>query len=795
MSSDSESEDYSSFTETDYSDEEVSCSQPNEPCRPVPRPIRRLVDIAEPSSEPRYNFTVTYNDHVPTGSRIEIAPNQRQLPFKPRAPMPPGERDQTDTMWGGRFGTHDRTEMYGFEQSKQNTHGMPMDDFSPASYPFSSEDGFNTKNHWLGGIGPLPQFGSRVKQGMGDVSQQILERYTGARGFKQPKREVELSHPRHRQLPNKMVDLGQMMDRAKDSLKDKKPFELPFQQGRDTGNRTMPFGGDPLQPPIRVLPTQALRATQHLNVRVNNLPSQAQANPNGHWMQGTGPLPESREVMFDYSDQVRTPAPEPTTAFQPPLLQAPIRMPITNRADTSIGYTGPINNSSANAVQMPENFQNLKVKILPPENSYLGPVGNDSAGAPGHVATNYTAKMTQREGYDFTPQPGPAFGGGQTPMPLMDQVRATQREQLSQEVMLPRIVRSDIGVGPMPIAPMRTTGKEVTEMASIQGPMQNPSGGSAPMPLMDQMRPTLRQALEEIVQPPRQQLPQGGVGPMPLMDLPRITMKQATEGVVQQPRQQLPQGLGAGPMPLMDQQRTTMKQATESAVQQGRINSMIGGGAGPMPQLDPVRMTQREETGQMVMPGRIGGAATGSAPTRRYDDQQRETRRQTMAENPELGPAFNSSASVGGHMIAGVQAPLNERNLGCMEHTHSFGPVSSDVKAPTDRTYIRNMTFDDRKEVGLYNRIPGPDRFPNIPKTIFPLVSMPSDDRLDTTRTGNIDLSRENQARIVPLQSFNPNKDLPQLDQYRFVQPYQTEQLRINPYATDIRVMGGQPQY
>ena len=93
--------------------------------------------------------------------------------------------------------------------------------FPPASYPFASDDGFNTKNQLLGGIGMLPQFGSRVKQGMGDVSQQILERYTGKRGFQQPKREVELSHPRHRQLPNKMVDLGDQMQRTKDSLADK----------------------------------------------------------------------------------------------------------------------------------------------------------------------------------------------------------------------------------------------------------------------------------------------------------------------------------------------------------------------------------------------------------------------------------------------------------------------------------------------------------------------------------------------------------------------------------------------
>ena len=153
-------------------------------------------------------------------------------------------------------------------------------------------------------------------------------------------------------------------------------------------------------------------------------------------------------------------------------------------------------------------------------------------------------------------------------------------------------------------------------------------------------------------------------------------------------------------MPLMDQQRTTMKQATESAVQQGRINSMIGGGAGPMPQLDPARPTQREGTGQFVMAGNIGGAATGTAPTRRYDDEQRETRRQTMAENPELGPAFNSSASAGGHLVTGVQVPLTERNMGCLEQTHSFGPVSSDVKNPTDRTYIQNMTIDDQETSG-----------------------------------------------------------------------------------------------
>lgn len=753
MSSDSDTEDYSS----DWT-EESSCGFGSPPCRPVPQPVRRLVDIEEPSQAPKYNFTVLYNERVPTGARVEIAPEQNRRPFKPNAPRPPGERVQDDTMWGGPFGTHDRTEMFGIDQSKHNDLYTGLDKFSAHPYPFASEDGFNTKDQWLGGIGPLPSFGSHVKQGMGDVSQQIMERYNGARGFRQPKREVEKSHPRNRQLPVSTPNFADWQDRYADALKDKKPFELPFQQGRDTGDRTMPFGGDPLHPELRVLPTDHLKHTQSLPTRIHNIPTQAQANPNGHWMQGTQPWPEMREPMFDYSDTFRTPAPGPSDAYQPPLLQAPIRVPVTNRADTEFEWRGPIGNSSASARALDQNFTHAPPRVAPEENPWPGVPGDPGCGAPGHVATGITARMTQREGNEWYNQPGPASGPGQTPMQYTDQTRPTIRQTTEESVVLPRIVRSDNGVGPMTYNPARPTGKQTTE-EGIVPPVLQAGSGQTPMQYTDQTRPTTKQTLESaVVMGPMQNT--GPSAPTEhYSDQFRPTLREGVESLVVQPPQQLPQG-----------------------------------GAVTMPYLDVARSTQREDTEQLTQVGRISGAASGKGAVRHYDDEFRDTRREFTAENPQLGPALNSSAAAGGYTSTGIQVPQTERNRG-MEDTYSFGPVSAETKSPMDRSYITNITFDDRKEVGLYNRIPARDRFTDVPRNLYGNYNLPPDDQLDFTRTGNPDYSQENQRRLIPSSHYSPNKDLLQVNECRFIEPYQIQQLATNPYSTDVRVIAGQSNY
>ena len=547
-------------------------------------------------------------------------------------------------------------------------------------------------------------------------------------------------------------------ERYGDALKDKKPFELPFQQGRDTGDRTMPFGGDPLHPELRVLPTDHLKHTQSLPTRIHNIPTQAQANPNGQWMQGTQPWPEMREPMFDYSDTFRTPAPGPSDAYQPPLLQAPIRVPVTNRADTEYEWRGPIGNSSASARALDQNFTHAPPRVAPQENPWPGAPGDPGCGAPGHVATGITARMTQREGNEWYNQPGPVSGPGQTPMQYTDTTRPTIRQTTEQSVVLPRIVRSDNGVGPMSYNPARPTGRQTTEEAIVPPGLQAGSG-QTPMQFTDQTRPTIKQSLESsVVMGPMQNT--GPSAPTEhYSDQFRPTLREGVESLVVQPPQQLPQG-----------------------------------GAVTMPYVDRARTTQREDTEQLTQVGRISGAASGKGAVRHYDDEFRDTRRQFTAENPQLGPALNSSAAAGGYTSTGIQVPQTERNRD-MEDTYSFGPVSAETKSPMDRSYLTNITFDDRKEIGLYNRIPARDRFTDVPRNLYGNYNLPPDDQLDFTRTGNPDYSQENQRRLIPSSHYNPNKDLLQVNECRNIEPYQIQQLATNPYSTDVRVIAGQSNY
>jgi len=790
MSSDSDTDSsYGSFSDSSCEWEPL----PKAATRQAP-PLRRLVDIAEPSSQPAYNFTVLYNERVPTGARIEIEPNQQRRPFKPHAPLPPGDRDQGDTMWGDAFSTHFRTEMHGIDRSKHNGNYTGLDRFAAAPYPFASEDGFNTKDQYLGGIGPLPHYGSHVKQGMGDVSQQILERYTGAKGFKQPKREVEKSHPRNRQLPIKTPNFEDWQQRAAMALPDKKPFELPFMTSRDTGVRTMPFGNEPLQPELRIMPTDHLRHSEPLPTRVNNIPTQAQANPNGQWMQGTQPFPEMREPMFDYSDAVRTPAPVPNTAYQPPLMQAPVRITPTNRDDTAFEWRGPAGNSSASARMLDPNFDYMTGRVAVEETPWAGPAGNSSAAAGGHVATVVEALPTQRDGNSWYSQPGPAFGGGMTTLPYSDQARPTGKQFTEQTAMLPRIVRSDIGTAPLPFEAQRATLRQSMESSVIMAPMQNTGPAAGPTPVQD-FRTTLKQGLESVSNPPRMQLPQGGAIQMPFIQDLRSTTKQSTVEATQQGRIG-GQAVGSvGQLAPLDQARPTVKQTTVEATQQGRIGGEASNKAGPTPLSDVARMTGREGLSEQVFAANIAGAAAGKAPIRHFDDEFRETRREYSAENPALGAPHNSSAAAGGYTSTGVDMKCTERNRDGMELTYSFGPVDAQTKGPTDRSYLANLTWDDRKEISLYNRIPGPSRFNNVPRNMSGTFDLPPDDVNDFTRTGNPNLAPGNQRRMRPAVRYSETKDLPQVFENRYIEPYQTSQLRTNPYATDVRVISGQPNY
>lgn len=495
--------------------------------------------------------------------------------------------------------------------------------------------------------------------------------------------------------------------------------------------------------------------------------------------------------MFDYSDSTFAPAPEPTKAFNPPLMQAPIRVDPTNRSDTHFEWWGPVGNTSVNARMVDPNFSN-DGRVAIEDNPYAGPAGNSSASAGGYLATVPFVPETQRDGNEWVFQPGPAVGPGQTPMRRVDQMRETTKQTLVEQVTLPRIVRNDIGAGPMHYSDQfRETTKQTLESAVVQAPMQNTGPGAPIMRHSDEMRPTIKQTLAELIPQPQFQLSQGGAGIMPRLDQMRETTKQTTVESVVQGRMQNT-GPSAPIMHRSDQMRETTKQQFSEATIQGPIQN-TGPSAPIMHHFDEMRETTRQGTEQSVVTGNVGGNATGKAPIRHYDDEMRDTRRQFTAENPETGAPFNSSAAAGGYLSTDAYAPLTERNRG-MEESYSFGPVEAGTKAPTDRGYLQNMTFDDRKEVGLYTRVPGRSRNADVPRNLYGNYNLPPDDQLDSTRTANPNMSRESTGRVMPTYRYSDSRD--QLHQeFRYIDPMLQSQRYKNPYATDVRVIAGQPQY
>jgi hypothetical protein len=291
------------------------------------------------------------------------------------------------------------------------------------------------------------------------------------------------------------------------------------------------------------------------------------------------------------------------------------------------------------------------------------------------------------------------------------------------------------------------------------------------------------------------QLPQGGAIQMPYIENLRSTVKETTVEATQQGRIGGQAVGSAVPLARVDQERPTIKQTTVEATQQGRIGGAATNKTGPAPLSDTPRMTGREGLSEEVFAGNIAGAASGKGAIRHFDDQFRETRREYSAENPALGAPHNSSAAAGGYTSTGVEMRLTERNRDGLELTRSFGPVDAQTKAPTDRSYLANLTFDDRREASLYNRIPGPSRFTNVPRNMSGTYDLPPDDVNDYTRTGNPNLAPGNQRRMRSAVRYSETKDLPQVFEDRYIEPYQTSQLRTNPYATDVRVISGQPNY
>lgn len=971
--SESETEDYSSYDDSSYLDDsdfdDLQLGMfPN-------HEKDQIVPIPPPNSKHSYDFNVIYNDRIPTGQPIEIPPdNKTRRSFVPNLPKTPSQVYSNTKQWGGRNGTYDRHEIWGIDPSRRNGPYNDHGRLDGSEYPFPNQENFNIKDQFLGGIGPLPNFGSHVKQGMGDVSQKKLEVYTGTNGYQPPKKEVENSHPRNRQQPIKFEPLEEQRDRIGASIEDKKPFQLPFQQGRDTGPREMPFGLNDFRPELRPLPTDVLYNTQVLPSIIQNIPSQAQPNPNMSYMQNTQPFPQLREPMFDYSLYPRTPNPVPNDQFKPPLMQAPIRTPVTNRADTEVPYSGVAHNSSLTASYSKENWENMVGNVIPQEMPQLGPLANPNhSSAGGQVfSESWEARQTQREETgQFNQIPRIDLpNGSAVPNHYIDQMRPTIKETTNENVTMPKIQMVN------PSAPVlhyndkaRPTLRETTENDVVTGGLGgHVSNKGSTLPYIDKARTTLRETTESNVAT-------GGLGghvsnkgsTLPYIDKARTTTLETTEnnvitgrlgGQVSNKGSTLPYidkartttlettennvitgRLGGqvsnkgSTLPYIDKARTTTLETTENNVVTGRLDGHVsnkgstlpyidkartttlettennvstgilageGSNKGPiMPYFDKARTTTLEltETGTMIgglgnqvsnkgttlpyigdlkptikqttenntVMGGMGNVSSNKGSTLRYNDKARTTTKQTTVENvanprydtaqgkqgghvssvvevrPGLKPlteegvhALNAQKTGGG--ISGVPSNVwrnpeenqrdttaetssigtinnpnggqsgvqsntyyadeTERNLGGMEKTYSFGPISSKNKAPEDRAYLKNITFDDRKEIGNYNRIPNKQRFTDVPRNYNMNFNLKSDNNLNPVRTGNPSMPNQYSQRIWPKQQYSDTKDIPPYLENHFIQPYQTAQLRSNPYRNDVtEIAFGQPQF
>lgn len=225
--------------------------------------------------QPLYDRT-EYPRELPPSQPVEIARDDHRNRFWDDLP-PIAPENQGAYLWGGYGGTQDRL------PDVESGELPPRTKLRDASeFPFPNQDNVNTNMNPFLGVGPAPFFGSQVRQGLGDVSQQRLEIMTGARGpFRQAKRAIEKAHPRNRQNRiSQGIDIEDATRRTSAAIKEDMPYQLPFQQMIDTDVRTMPFGGARLQPELRVLPVDRLERTQHLITGYQNIPSQAQANPN-----------------------------------------------------------------------------------------------------------------------------------------------------------------------------------------------------------------------------------------------------------------------------------------------------------------------------------------------------------------------------------------------------------------------------------------------------------------------------------------------------------------------------------
>jgi hypothetical protein len=155
-------------------------------------------------------------------------------------------------------------------------------------------------------------------------------------------------------------------------------------------------------------------------------------------------------------------------------------------------------------------------------------------------------------------------------------------------------------------------------------------------------------------------------------------------------------------------------------------------------------------------------------------------------DNPQLGagPAFEQSP---GHPIAheATEARATLR-MTTQERPYLGGPASFEL-GPQDHTAAENMTIDDRKEIGTYNRAPIPDRKPfAFANNQHINIQLKPDTCTDYTRTANLEVAQYSHDRVVP-RIMVPNDKYSDELQCHNINPILIVTRQENTFANDVR--------
>jgi hypothetical protein len=164
----------------------------------------------------------------------------------------------------------------------------------------------------------------------------------------------------------------------------------------------------------------------------------------------------------------------------------------------------------------------------------------------------------------------------------------------------------------------------------------------------------------------------------------------------------------------------------------------------------------------------------------------RPTLRQLTQDTPHAGagPAFD--ATTGAHPLAHATTTARPTLRMLTEDSPQLGGPASFELGPKSRDAFENFTSSDRKEIGTFNRMAGPDRHHAFPNNQSINIRLRPDDCNDFTRTANLEVAQYSNMRSMPNIQVPTSKYSDETACY-WNNPINTVTLQNNPFVTDVR--------